>query len=220
MSLPTVKSLDSFATNPLIPVASFMSIDEALAMVDVLLNATIGIVEVTLRTDNSLSIVEAIAKYRPEIYLAAGTVLSVQQLQQVQQAGAHFALSPGISAELLISAKQLNFVFIPGVATASELMLGLSHGFVDFKFFPAAVAGGVSGLKALSAPFPQVRFCPTGGIGLDNFMEYLALPMVRCVGMSQLLPESLRDPSQRGALQNHLQQFNQRRLAPSSRASC
>lgn len=199
-----------FSNTELIPVATFASTDEALDMVDVLLNAAIGIVEVTLRTDNSLSIIEAIAKHRPEICLAAGTVVSVQQLKQVQQAGAHCALSPGISAELLVAARELNFTFIPGIATASDIMLGLAHGFVDFKFFPAALLGGLAGVKALAAPFPQVRFCVTGGIDLDDFMGYLALPMVKAVGMSQLLPASLRQPSQRSLLQAHLQQFTQR----------
>ena len=219
MSLSMINPLDCFAATPLIPVVSFICVDEALAMVDVLLSAAIGVVEVTLRTDNSLSIIEAIAKHRPEICLAAGTVLSVQQLQQVQQSGARCALSPGISAELLLAAQSLNFAFIPGVATASEVMLGLAHGFVDFKFFPAALLGGVAGLKALAAPFPQARFCPTGGIDLENFVDYLALPMVKCVGMGQLLPESLRDSSKRSSLIAHLQQFTQRRLAATSGAS-
>ncbi len=217
--LTTTDTLNLLASTPLIPVVSFSSIEEALAVVDVLLNAAIYVVEVTLRTDNSLEVIEAIAKHRPEIGLAAGTVLSVQQLQQVQQAGAHFALSPGISAELLLASKQLNFSFIPGVATASDIMLGLAHGFLDFKFFPAASLGGVASLKSLAAAFPQVRFCPTGGIDLNNFMSYLALPMVKCVGMSQLLPDALRDPSKRVALQLHLQQFTQRLRSESDAGS-
>jgi 2-dehydro-3-deoxyphosphogluconate aldolase/(4S)-4-hydroxy-2-oxoglutarate aldolase len=209
MSLSAFSSLKStaLAIHPLIPVAHFESTEQALALVDVLLLAEFKMIEVTLRADNSLQVMEAIARQRPEICLAAGTVLSVKQLQQVQEAGAQYALSPGISSELLIAAKQQKFALIPGVATPSDIMLGLAHGYVDFKFFPAETLGGVASLKALSAPFPQARFCPTGGIDLQNFMEYLALPMVACVGMSQLLPDALRGVDQRSALAAHLRQF-------------
>jgi len=115
-------------------------------------------------------------------------VLNAQQLQDVTDAGAQFAISPGLTDELLAAATAGSIPLIPGISTVSELMLGLDHGLREFKFFPAEANGGVKALQAIGGPFPQVRFCPTGGISLANYRDYLALKSVLCIGGSWLVP--------------------------------
>jgi 2-dehydro-3-deoxyphosphogluconate aldolase/(4S)-4-hydroxy-2-oxoglutarate aldolase len=118
-------------------------------------------------------------------------VVNGQDLAAVTAAGAVFAISPGLTPELLDGANQGPIALIPGIATISELMLGMDRGYRQFKFFPAEAAGGIAMLKAIAGPFPQVTFCPTGGISAANYREYLALKNVACVGGSWIVPEDL-----------------------------
>ena len=145
-------------------------------------------IEVTLRTPAALQAIEAIARDVPEIAVGAGTVLAVDDLHAAVNAGAAFAISPGTTAALVEAGAHSAIPYLPAVATASELMLGLAHGYHCFKLFPAALAGGPPMLKAFAGPFPQARFCPTGGITPETQRTYLNLPNVLCVGGSWLAP--------------------------------
>jgi 2-dehydro-3-deoxyphosphogluconate aldolase/(4S)-4-hydroxy-2-oxoglutarate aldolase len=124
----------------------------------------------------------------PEAIVGAGTVINAEELKAVEQAGALFAISPGLTPELLEAANKGGIALIPGVSTISELMTGISRGYTHFKFFPAEAAGGVKTLKAFAGPFPAIKFCPTGGITPETCNDYLALANVMCVGGSWLVP--------------------------------
>ena len=146
-------------------------------------------VEITLRTPQALECVTRAAAEAPDAVVGAGTVLSVDALHAALQAGAAFAVAPGATPGLLAAARELPIPLLPGAATASEVMVGLAKGYDCFKFFPAEASGGTALLKALAGPFPDVRFCPTGGVTPDNAPDYLALPNVACVGGSWLVPD-------------------------------
>ena len=148
-------------------------------------------VELTLRSPTALDAMRALAAEVPQLRVAAGTVLTPQQLDLVQQAGALFAVSPGATPALYQAARAAAMPLLPGVATASEVMAGLEQGLECFKLFPATAIGGENLLKALAAPFPGVQFCPTGGLGADNFRRFLALPNVICCGGSWMVSPDL-----------------------------
>jgi len=148
-------------------------------------------IEITLRTDAALESIRAVQAEVPELLVAAGTVITPADLDRVLNAGVKLALSPGSTPELLRAAAESDLPFVPGVATASEVMRGMQFGFEVFKLFPAESTGGVNFLKALSGPFPQIQFCPTGGLGPDNFRHYLALPNVVCCGGSWMVGADL-----------------------------
>jgi 2-dehydro-3-deoxyphosphogluconate aldolase/(4S)-4-hydroxy-2-oxoglutarate aldolase len=150
-------------------------------------------IEITLRSDSALAAIEAVMSEVPGMLVAAGTVNSADDLDSVRAAGARLALSPGSTESLLRAAASSDIDFIPGVATASELMRGLDHGFEVFKLFPAEASGGKALLKAFAGPFPQVQFCPTGGLNMENFRDYLALPNVICCGGSWMVAQELVD---------------------------
>ncbi|MFU8764057.1 MAG: bifunctional 4-hydroxy-2-oxoglutarate aldolase/2-dehydro-3-deoxy-phosphogluconate aldolase [Haliea sp.] len=148
-------------------------------------------VELTLRSPTALDAMRALAAEVPQLRVAAGTVLTPQQLELVQRAGALFAVSPGATPALYQAARAAAMPLLPGVATASEVMAGLEQGLECFKLFPATAIGGETLLKALAAPFPGVQFCPTGGLGVDNFRRFLALPNVICCGGSWMVAADL-----------------------------
>jgi 2-dehydro-3-deoxyphosphogluconate aldolase/(4S)-4-hydroxy-2-oxoglutarate aldolase len=148
----------------------------------------VRVLEVTLRTACAIDAIKAIAHEVPDAIIGAGTVLNAQQLAEVTAAGAQFAISPGLTEPLLKAANEGPIPLIPGISTVSELMLGLDAGLREFKFFPAEANGGVKALQAIAGPFPQVRFCPTGGITPGNYRDYLALKSVLCIGGSWLVP--------------------------------
>jgi 2-dehydro-3-deoxyphosphogluconate aldolase/(4S)-4-hydroxy-2-oxoglutarate aldolase len=148
-------------------------------------------IEITLRSAAAMDSIRAVQERVPEILVAAGTVITPQDLKAVQEAGVKLALSPGATPELLAAAAASRLPFIPGIASASELMQGLAHGFDMFKLFPAEALGGRAMLKSLGGPFPQVRFCPTGGLNPANFRDYLALDNVVCCGGSWMVTEAL-----------------------------
>lgn len=145
-------------------------------------------VEITLRTSAGLEAVRRAAAEVPEAVVGAGTCLTVADLEAARRAGAAFAVSPGLRPELLDAAAELGLAYLPGAATPSDVMTGLAHGYRTLKFFPAVPAGGLAYLKALAGPFPQVRFCPTGGITAETAPSFLAERNVACLGGSWLTP--------------------------------
>ena len=182
-----------FATGPVVPVIVINKIEQALPLARALLDGGISVMEVTLRTDCAMAAIELIAREFPDALVGAGTVLNEQQLAAVTAAGAKFAISPGSTPALLAAANRGSVPLIPGVVSPSELMSGLEQGYDHFKFFPAETNGGVKALKALGAPFAGVKFCPTGGISLNNAADYLALESVSCIGGSWIVPGDLID---------------------------
>ncbi|WP_032796355.1 bifunctional 4-hydroxy-2-oxoglutarate aldolase/2-dehydro-3-deoxy-phosphogluconate aldolase, partial [Streptomyces sp. HCCB10043] len=145
-------------------------------------------IEVTLRTPAALESIRAMAAEVPGAVVGAGTVISPEHVRETVAAGARFLVSPGWTDALLEAMKASGLPFLPGVSTTSEVVALLERGVNEMKFFPAEAAGGTAYLKALSAPLPQARFCPTGGISLASAPSYLALPNVGCVGGSWMVP--------------------------------
>ncbi|MGB5506240.1 MAG: bifunctional 4-hydroxy-2-oxoglutarate aldolase/2-dehydro-3-deoxy-phosphogluconate aldolase [Sulfurovum sp.] len=176
--------------SPIVPVIALESADDALALAEALLEGGISIMEITLRTEAGLKAIEAISKSIPQMNVGAGTVLNAYDFKQAVEHGAQFVFSPGISEELMQVSKELDIALIPGVATASEVMLAKNNGFEYCKLFPATLAGGVEALKAFSGPFASMHFCPTGGVNLKNINDFLSLPNVLCVGGSWIVPKS------------------------------
>lgn len=173
----------------LAPVIPVLVLDEALkpvALAETLVAAGLPVIEVTLRTPGALDAIRAMAKV-PGAIVGAGTVLDEAQLARAVDAGSRFLVSPGLTNRLALAARDSEIPYLPGVATASDIMRGLELGLDRFKFFPAESSGGVAALKALAAPFGDVRFCPTGGIRADTAADWLALEPVLCVGGSWLV---------------------------------
>ncbi|MBI1209445.1 MAG: bifunctional 4-hydroxy-2-oxoglutarate aldolase/2-dehydro-3-deoxy-phosphogluconate aldolase [Azospirillum sp.] len=177
-----------FRVARIIPVMTLERVEDAVPLARALVAGGIRHLEITLRTPVAAEAAAAIIAGVPEAVVGIGTVVTAADLARSLQLGAHFALSPGATPALLAAAAASPLPFVPGIATASELMAALAHGFDLVKFFPAVPAGGLAALKALGAPFPQVRFCPTGGIDAGNAAEWLALPNVVAVGGSWLTP--------------------------------
>ena len=175
--------------SPIVPVIALESVDDALPLAKALFEGGIAIMEITLRTEAGLKSIETIAKAMPQMHVGAGTVLNADDFKNAVKHGAQFIFSPGISEELMQTSRELGVAFIPGVATASEVMLAKNNGFEHCKLFPATVAGGVEALKAFSGPFSSMRFCPTGGVNLNNVREFLDLDNVVCAGGSWIVPK-------------------------------
>ncbi len=179
-----IAPIDILKSGPVVPVIVIQEIDQAVPLAKALLAGGIKVLEVTLRSDVALDAIRLISKEVPEAMVGAGTVTSAEELQAVTDAGGHFALSPGMTPNLLTAANNGSICLIPGISTASEMMFGMELGYNEFKFFPADAAGGPKMLKSIGGPFPQITFCPTGGISEKNFNDYLALDNVACVGGS------------------------------------
>ncbi len=177
--------------SPIVPVIALDHMDDALPLAEALLEGGISIMEITLRTDAGLGAIEAISKALPQMHVGAGTVLNSSDFENAVAHGAQFVFSPGISEDLMETSKALNVALIPGVATASEVMLAKNNGFEYCKLFPATLAGGIEILKAYSGPFPSMRFCPTGGVNLDNISDFLSLDNVLCAGGSWIVPKEM-----------------------------
>jgi 2-dehydro-3-deoxyphosphogluconate aldolase/(4S)-4-hydroxy-2-oxoglutarate aldolase len=184
-----MNALEVMSISPIVPVIALDRVEDAIPLAEALLQSGIRIMEITLRTDSGLASIERIATQVPQMHVGAGTVVDALSMKKAVEHGAEFVFSPGISEELMQSARQHKTTLIPGVATASEVMLALTNGFEHCKLFPATVAGGVDALKAFSGPFPTVHFCPTGGVNLANMNEFLALENVLCVGGSWIVPK-------------------------------
>ena len=173
---------------PVMPVIVLNQVADAVPLARALVAGGIRVLEVTLRTPAALESIRAIAAEVPDAILGAGTVVTPADLDAAAAAGAVFAVSPGASPDLLRAGREAAIPLLPGVMTPSDVINALSAGYTAMKLFPAAQAGGMGMLKALSGPFPQVRFCPTGGIDLASAPAFLALPNVACVGGSWLTP--------------------------------
>ncbi len=180
---------DFLQISKIIPVITIYDIKSSIQLARALIEGGIKVLEITLRTKYALEAISIINQEVPEAIVGAGTVLNISQLEQAKKYGAKFAISPGINSIFAKEAVQLGFPLMPGVASASEIMLALEFGFHNLKFFPAEAAGGINMLKSFIAPFETVRFCPTGGISMSNINEYLKLSNVLCVGGSWLAPK-------------------------------
>jgi 2-dehydro-3-deoxyphosphogluconate aldolase/(4S)-4-hydroxy-2-oxoglutarate aldolase len=178
---------------PVVPVMVIHKLEQAVPLAKALAAGGIRVLEITLRTPVAIAAIAAISREVPGAIVGAGTVTRLEELEAVTAAGAVFAISPGLTAELLDAANRGPIPLIPGVATVSELMTGMIRGYDHFKFFPAEAAGGVKMLQAFAGPFPGVTFCPTGGITPANYREYLVLHNVACVGGSWVAPQEAMD---------------------------
>ncbi len=171
-----------------VPVVVIEDAHLAAPLARALLAGGVDVVEVTLRSAAAMAALETIAREVPDILAVAGTVVTPAQVVEVRQAGAQAVVSPGFSEAVDDAMRAAGLPWLPGVATASDCMRAVASGRLTCKFFPAEQAGGTAALKALSGPFPQIRFCPTGGVSLGNLADYLALKQVLCVGGSWLAP--------------------------------
>ena len=188
MTQAALTSLQVMQDAPVIPVIVLNDVAHAVPMARALVEGGIRMLEVTLRTPQALACIEAIAKAVPQAVVGAGTLRSKADAQAAANAGARFAVSPGYTSALGAACRGLGLPLLPGVATGGEIMAAQEDGFSALKFFPALQAGGSAMLKAWSGPFVDVKFCPTGGISLQNAADFLALPNVLCVGGSWLVP--------------------------------
>lgn len=180
-----------FNMGPIVPVLVINDVKDALPIAEALLAADVKVLEVTLRTPSALEVINTIAKHLPEAVVGAGTVTNREQLQRSVDAGSRFALSPGSTKDLLQAGKESSIALIPGISSTSELMEAVDTGYGHMKFFPAEASGGVKAIQSIGGPFPDVRFCPTGGINLNNVRNYLALPNVACCGGSWLVSDEI-----------------------------
>ncbi len=185
------KIIEVLQISPIVPVVVIEDIKDAVPLAQSLVEGGIQIIEVTLRSSCALEAIELIAKNVPKMRVGAGTILNPTQLDQAQNRGAEFLISPGLTIKLLEHAKKKDMPLIPGVSSSSEVMQALELGYSALKFFPAEYCGGVKLLNAFNGPFKGVKFCPTGGISADNMHSYLNLENVLCVGGSWLTPKNL-----------------------------
>ncbi len=178
---------DQLGNNPVIPVIVLDDVDAAVPMAEALVEAGVTALEVTLRTPAALEVIEVIAKKVPQAIVGAGTVVSAVNFQQILDVGARFAVSPGLSENLAVAAKDSGLPWLPGIVTSGEIIRAKECGFTELKFFPASVAGGPPALKGFASVFQDVTFCPTGGVSPQNMAEYLTLGNVSAVGGSWLV---------------------------------
>jgi 2-dehydro-3-deoxyphosphogluconate aldolase/(4S)-4-hydroxy-2-oxoglutarate aldolase len=183
--------IDTLRRSRVIPVLVIDDAADAVQLAKTLRDAKVSCLEVTLRRPAALDAIRRILAEAEGVTVGAGTVTTRAQLEELQEVGAAFAVSPGLSTTLVRAAQECGMPYLPGVITPSELMCGLELGLTAFKFFPASVMGGIGALRAFSEVFADVAFCPTGGIGPDNAKDYLALPNVAAVGSSWLAPADL-----------------------------
>jgi 2-dehydro-3-deoxyphosphogluconate aldolase/(4S)-4-hydroxy-2-oxoglutarate aldolase len=173
---------------PVVPVIVIERLVDAVPLARALVAGGVRVLEVTLRTPVALAAIEAIARAVPQAIVGGGTLRSAADVRQAMSAGCVFGVSPGYTADVGRAAREAGLPLLPGVATASELMVTQADGFSFVKFFPATAAGGIPMLKALAGPFPDVAFCPTGGVTAETAREFLALPNVKVCGGSWLTP--------------------------------
>jgi len=184
----TNKVLALFNAARVVPVLTIDRVEDAVPLARALVKGDVRTLEVTLRTPVAVEAAKAIIAEVPDAIVGIGTILNADDLARAEALGAKFGISPGATPELLKAAAASRLPFAPGIATASELMAALAHGFDLVKFFPAESSGGIKALRALAGPFPHARFCPTGGIGEANAGTWLAEPNVVAVGGSWLCP--------------------------------
>ena len=190
MTLDSPSPIQPSFVSRIVPVIVITDVVQAVPLAHALLAGGVDVMEITLRHAAGLPAIEAVARQVPQICVGAGTVTRASEMARARDAGARFALSPGMSDELVQAALDCALPFIPGVMTPGEVMRAREHGFGLLKLFPAEQAGGVGMLKALAGPLPEMRFCPTGGVSPSNLTQYLKQPNVAMVGGSWLTPAS------------------------------
>lgn len=180
--------LEKLLQRPVVPVIVIDNADDAVPLAESMLAGGLDVIEITFRTAAAAESISRISKALPEMLIGAGTVVTMEQAQRAIDAGISFGLAPGLNPDIVNFFQEKNTLFIPGIMTPSEIEKGLSLGCKLLKFFPAGPAGGIGMLKAFSAPYASqgVKFCPTGGVNLDNMNDYLALPTVSNIGGSWL----------------------------------
>jgi 2-dehydro-3-deoxyphosphogluconate aldolase/(4S)-4-hydroxy-2-oxoglutarate aldolase len=186
-------TLELVSFGPVIPVIVIQRLEDAVPLAQALVDGGVRVLEVTLRTPVGLACIEAIARQVPGAIVGAGTIRSAADARAARAAGSVFGVSPGYTAEVGAACREVGLPLLPGVATASEVMAAQADGITFLKFFPATAAGGIPMLKALAGPFPDVAFCPTGGITLQTAPQFLALPNVKVCGGSWLTPQDAVD---------------------------
>jgi len=177
-----------FSATPIVPVVTISDADRAVPLAEALLAAGVGAIEITLRTEAGLPAIESVASRCPDICVGAGSIRQKGQFTRILNAGARFCVSPGFSPGLLEEAEKTGAELIPGAATAAEVLQLYECGYEFVKFFPAELSGGINMLKAISAPLPEIRFFPTGGITASIAGDYLTQDMIVCVGGSWFVP--------------------------------
>lgn len=187
----TIPLLDILRRAPVVPVIVIHDLATAVPLADALVAGGLSVLEVTLRTPAGLPAIAAMRRSVPEAIVGVGTLSSPEQFPSVTDAGAQFGVSPGLTPDLAEASRKVSWPFLPGVMTPGELMRARELGFKLCKLFPAQQAGGIGMLKALHSVFPDVGFCPTGGISRENAADFLALPNVHCVGGSWVAPADL-----------------------------
>ncbi len=182
-----------FATNKIVPVVVINDVAAAIPLAETLLSAGINNMEITLRTSNALEIIAKIAKELPEMVVGAGTILTRENFLQAYEAGSQYIISPGVTEELFAVGKEFadKVRFIPGICTPSQAMDALNNGINYVKFFPAEPYNAFNVIKALASPLPQLKFCPTGGVTVENMQKYLELPNIFAVGLSSIVEAKL-----------------------------
>jgi 2-dehydro-3-deoxyphosphogluconate aldolase/(4S)-4-hydroxy-2-oxoglutarate aldolase len=183
---------DIMRTAPVIPVLVLDDATDPVELAETLVGAGLPVLEVTLRTPNALEAIRAMNGVDGAI-VGAGTVLNEAQLARAIEAGSRFIVSPGLTNPLALAARDAGIPYLPGVATAADIMRGLDLGLTRFKFFPAESSGGIPALKALSAPLAEARFCPTGGVRAETAADWLAVSSVLCVGGTWFVRPGERD---------------------------
>ena len=164
------------------------SVDGTVELAKTLLAGGVNAIEITLRTELAMEATQAVKDAGIDIVLGVGTLTSVQDVQDVAAIGVDFAVSPGLTPALLDSAKDQNLSLLPGISSASDILLGMEHGYDFFKVFPAEAVNAYALIKSFQAVFPNANFCPTGGVNLSNINKYLSLPSILCAGGSWILP--------------------------------
>ena len=179
--------------SPVMPVLVIDKIDKVEYLVEALIKGNLNTIEITLRTSCALNVIEIISKKFPDLIVGAGTVLNKKDFISIKNAGASFAVSPGSTYDLAKNAIDINFPFLPGVSSSSDIMQLLDLGYKCFKFFPAEAAGGIKYINSLNGPFPEIMFCPTGGINEDNVKIWFKQKNVICVGGSWIIPSDIEN---------------------------
>jgi len=183
-----MNTLELASHGPVIPVIVIQRLDDAVPMAQALVDGGVKVLEVTLRTPIALKCMEAIVRAVPGAIVGAGTIRSVADAKAAKEVGCVFGVSPGYTREVGLACREIGLPLLPGVASASEVMTANADGYDFLKFFPATAAGGIPMLRALAGPFPDVAFCPTGGIVAETAPQFLALPNVKVCGGSWLTP--------------------------------
>jgi 2-dehydro-3-deoxyphosphogluconate aldolase/(4S)-4-hydroxy-2-oxoglutarate aldolase len=191
MSNKTEKLLALLDGQPVIPVLKIARAADAVPLARALARGGLKAIEITLRTAEALEAIRRVAGEVEEAVVGAGTILDAGQFEQAEKAGSKFIVSPGVTRELLAASQGSAVPLLPGAITPGEIMAAREAGLAFLKFFPAEQAGGAAFLKALASPLAGIKFCPTGGVGPKNAMDYLSLPNVVCVGGSWVAPDDM-----------------------------